>query len=145
MIDLKQTTFDQIPYFTFDGMIVSSKIVDIYDGDTFSAVFERAGELIKVRCRLDGIDTPEMKPPYTAPNRDQIKQRAIAARNRLCELLTGTEWEKPADRHSHLVTLVCRQFDKYGRLLVDVDNVAQVMINEGHAVEYHGGTKLLFL
>ena len=64
------------------------KVVDVYDGDTFSVVFDHKGELIKYRCRCYGYDTPEMRPSRKNPNREHEKKLAYAAKNRIIEIFS---------------------------------------------------------
>lgn len=81
-----------------------------------------------------------MRPPLKDPNRDNIKEKAMSARNRFCKLV-----DYPG---INLVTLECNHFDKYGRLLVTVFadggsiSVNETMIQEDHGYKYEGGTKL---
>lgn len=128
-----------IPYFSFNGKTFIAKHCNIYDGDTFSVIFEYKGELIKYKCRCMGYDCAEMKPHKDKPNRDQEKELAIKAKNRLEELL---------NKHpTKLIKIECLDFDKYGRLLINVYNMVDsksindIMIEEGHGKSYTGGTK----
>jgi endonuclease YncB( thermonuclease family) len=120
-------------------MKTKAKACDIYDGDTFGAVFNYNGKLIKYRCRCLGYDSPEMKPAKSKPNHDNEVAMAKAAKQRFTELL-----QKSRDG---LITIECGKFEKYGRLLVTVYNgvdkmsVNQIMINEGHGRPYDGGKK----
>jgi endonuclease YncB( thermonuclease family) len=136
-------TFDSAAYFTFEGLTVDAKVVKILDGDTLTAVFQGPdGRFIKHKCRLDGIDTPEMNPPLSDPNRMDTKRRAIAARDRLVLLVTGQDtWSTPCDQHSRVIRMHCKAMDKYGRLLVDIPGVVETLIAEGHGVPYFGRNK----
>ena len=49
-----------VPYFNFSGKTLYARPCHIYDGDTFSIIFEFNGELMKYKCRCYGYDTPEM-------------------------------------------------------------------------------------
>ena len=134
-MDLINCDTKTVSYFSFNGKKFSAKPCDIYDGDTFGAVFHYNGELIKYKCRCYGYDTAEMKPSLSNPNRDKEKELAIKAKNRFIELL--------GDK---LITIECLDFDKYGRLLVNVYNsnnelINEIMIKEGHGKSYLGGTK----
>lgn len=142
MMQLTSVRDTDIPYFSFQGLEIQAKITSVNDGDTFTAIFEYLGKMTKVKCRLSGIDTPEMKPPLQQKNREEIRQRAIMARNRLCQLLTQCdEYTSPCDQHHHLVTMQCYDFDKYGRLLVRIDDITERMIHEGYGVPYDGKKK----
>lgn len=136
---LEKVSEKDIPYFTFNSKFFYAKPCHIYDGDTFSIMFEYGNEIIKYKCRCVGYDTAEMKPRLNVENREQIIQKAHAAKNRLTELL---------QKHpSGLVKVQCLNFDKYGRILVTIWNmidnksINEIMMEEGHGKAYSGGTK----
>lgn len=137
--NLVTTNPDTIPYFSFEGQTFLAVPCNIYDGDTFSIIFEYRGEVIKYRCRCLGYDSPEMKPLKTAPNREKEMEAAKAAKSRFTELLQSTPMK--------MIRVKCGAFDKYGRILVTVwngggeDSVNDIMIREGHGRPYTGGTK----
>lgn len=128
-----------IPYFSFNGKHFVAKACNIYDGDTFSVIFEFKNELIKYKCRCIGYDSPEMKPLLSNENRKQEIELAHKAKERLQELLFK--------HNTKLIKIDCYQFDKYGRLLVKVWNMVDencindIMISEGHGKAYSGQTK----
>ena len=127
---------EDIPLFTFDGYTCLGKIVDVYDGDTFTACFKHNGKIIKYKFRTYGYDSPEMKPLKSKPNRDEEKKKAVEAREAFKQI---TNW------NNSLVTLKMMKFDKYGRILVNVYkgelNVNEWMIENVHGYLYYGGTK----
>ena len=128
-----------VNYFNFDGKTFIAKPCHVYDGDTFSVIFDYHGELIKYRCRCYGYDTPEMRPLLKNPNRDHEKKLAYAAKARIIELLEA--------HPSKLIKIECLDFDKYGRLLIKAFNnvneksINEIMVEEGHGKWYDGGTK----
>lgn len=128
-----------IPYFSFKGKFFYALPCNIYDGDTFSVIFEYKDEILKYHCRCMGYDCAEMKPLLSNPNRDHEKVLAHNAKNRLIELINKHE--------TKLIKIECFDFDKYGRLLinfwnmVDTKSINQIMIEEGHGKPYDGGTK----
>tara|TARA_B100000131_G_scaffold319611_1_gene365874 strand:- start:797 stop:1228 length:432 start_codon:yes stop_codon:yes gene_type:complete len=134
----KLNTFkkDDIPLFNFKGHKCLAKIVDVYDGDTFTGVFKYKKDYIKYKFRTYGYDSPEMKPLKSKPNRDEEKRKAVEAREAFKEI---TDWG------NSLVTLDMLEFDKYGRILVNVYkngiNVNEWMIKNGYGYPYYGGTK----
>ena len=138
-IELKDNS---VKLFSFNGLKCKARIIDVYDGDTFTACFMHKDEIIKVKCRCNGYDSPEMKPLLSDPNRDKIKEMAIKAKERFCELV---KFNKP----KQLVDLQCYEFEKYGRLLCDVYvdkiHINSIMLKEGHGKEYSGGTKDSFI
>jgi endonuclease YncB( thermonuclease family) len=130
---------NDIPYFSFKTKIFYAMHCNIYDGDTFSVLFHYNGELIKYKCRCIGYDSPEMKPLLSNENRIHEKELAHKAKDRLEELL---------NKHPEkLIKIECFDFDKYGRLLVNVWNMVDdkmindIMIEEHHGKPYLGGTK----
>ena len=132
-------TDKDVPYFNFKNKSFIAKPCHIYDGDTFSVIFDYHGELIKYRCRCYGYDTPEMRPLLKNPNRDHEKKLAYAAKARIIELLEA--------HPSKLIRIECLDFDKYGRLLIKAFNnvneksINEIMVEEGHGKWYDGGTK----
>lgn len=127
-----------IPMFGFTGLNVKAKVIDIYDGDTITIVFIYKGILIKYRLRMEGYDSPELKPQLNCDNRDLIVKCGNLSKKKLEDLI--------------LNKIVYIKFstknDKYGRLLGIVYfngiNINQVMINEGYGKNYSGGKKETF-
>jgi micrococcal nuclease len=116
------------------------KLDRVIDGDTIDAYIDLGFDVsVKKRIRFMGINTPESR------TRDlEEKARGLAAKDRLKNLLEGT---KTIQLKSHGV-------GKYGRCLgelnidivdgkegVTLTNVNELLIKEGHAVEYHGGKR----
>ena len=138
--DLLEATND-IPLFNFDGQTFEVKVVDIYDGDTFTGCFKFKNEIIKYKFRTIGYDSPEMKPPKNKPNRDIEKEKAREARQKFIEY---------SNCQNDLILVKCQQFDKYGRILGTVfhkktsENINQKMIHNGYGLPYDGGTKKEF-
>lgn len=136
---LKEINEKDVEYFSFKGKIFYAKPCHIYDGDTFSSIFEFKDEIIKYKCRAMGYDTAEMKPKLNVENREYEKELAKKAKERFTELL---------NKHpSGLVKIECLEFDKYGRLLVNIwnhideESINDLMIKEGHGKKYLGGKK----
>ena len=114
--------------------------VKIIDGDTIDAEIDLGFDIkTKKRIRFMGINTPESR------TRDlEEKARGLAAKDRLKNLLEG----------ANTIQLNSHGVGKYGRCLgelhIDVvdgqecltlENVNQLLIKEGHAVEYFGGKR----
>jgi endonuclease YncB( thermonuclease family) len=140
IINKIQTADDNTPFFTLEGQFKLCKVVDVYDGDTCRVVFYHNGHINKWNVRMNGYDTPEMRPSKSLPNRDEIKAKSIEAKNYLKSLITNNP--------DQLVYIKCGEFDKYGRLLGDIyinkddtQSVNQLMISNGYGYAYDGGTK----
>lgn len=115
--------------------VYRADVISVYDGDTITVDID-LGLSIKVRakCRLLGIDTPEIRTRSTLE-----KVAGFEARDRLREMIQ----DKTVTLHS------VAKPDKYGRLLVQVWTeedgcVNQVLLDEGFARVYDGGTKVSY-
>ena len=138
---LSKTTNDEVPLFNFEGLKTDVKVVDIYDGDTFTGCFIYKNEIIKYKFRTVGYDSPEMKPPLSKPGRDLEKQKAKEAREKFIEY---------SNCQQSLISVEFGKFDKYGRVLATIfnkhsgENINQKMIQNGYGIPYDGGTKKEF-
>jgi len=113
-------------------------IVKIVDGDTVDVDIDLGFniQLKDERVRIMGIDTPESR------TRDKVEKLfGIAAKNRLYSLL---------EKDAKLITTENKDGEdmkgKFGRILgdfraADGRMVTDIMIEEGHAVAYFGGSK----
>ena len=106
----------------------------VVDGDTVDVDIDLGFGVILAneRVRIMGIDTPESR------TRDLTEKKfGLASKARLKEILGKT------------ATLVCKEYDakgKFGRVLGDFTTndgrmVTDVLVEEGHAVAYFGGSK----
>lgn len=90
--------------------------------------------LNKIRVRLYGIDTPELRPKKTLPNRDEHIAKAKEAR----DFLSGLVLNK-------IIRIEFLSNDKYGRPLVKIYNnnicFNDLITEKGYAKKYDGGTK----
>jgi endonuclease YncB( thermonuclease family) len=150
MDELKNQTIET-PLFSFDGRVFKAKCVKCYDADSIHIVFKYKGEYIRFKCRLWGIDTPELRSKNMME-----KQIAKQARDKMKEWVLDT-----------LLIVKCGEFDKYGRLLVYIypyDNttkqndiiqlggdslgymgsINERLVEKGLAYHYDGGKKKKF-
>lgn len=135
--ELNQITDDNTQLFSLDKQIHQAKIVRVYDGDTCFAVFKLHNQYVKFKVRMEGYDSPEMKPALENKNREKEKKEAQKAKEEL-------------EKHvlNKIVTLHCGKWDKYGRLLGTIYsnyiNINEHMIKNGFGYPYEGGTKKQF-
>ena len=112
--------------------IYNAKCLRVVDGDTVDATVDLGFDTWKkIRIRLVGINTPETR------TRDlEEKAKGLAAKNFLIDLLK---------KHNNEFILHSQGVGKYGRCLGNLflgdKNVNDLLINEGHAVEYQGGKR----
>ena len=114
-----------------DAFVYNATLERIVDGDTFDCCLDLGFDvkLHKQRVRLAGIDTPESRTRDLAE-----KKLGLAAKVRLKELCCGSIKVRSLGK------------GKYGRILgipytEDGKDICKMLVDEGHAVEYHGGTK----
>ena len=156
---LKNIKSADIAEFSLNNIKTFGKVVDVYDGDTCKIVLIIHDTLYKFNCRLMGLDAPEMKPSLTKYNRDIEISNACKARNKLIQLSTSCDVDLNCnitkqdckllfDTNTKIITVLCHEFDKYGRLLVslydnddDVISYNDILINEGFAKKYDGKHK----
>ncbi len=120
---------DKCQTLNLEGMNLKGKVTKVYDGDTVHIVLPVFGGMYRWTCRIEGVDTPEIK-----SKNESEKEKAVIARNALSELILN-----------RLVKVKCGKLDKYGRLLVYIDHdgtdVSSWLIQNNYAYEYDGGTK----
>lgn len=128
MTDWSKATMNT-PKFSLDGRTFEAKVVSVYDGDTVNLVFELFGELHRWSCRLNHIDTPELRTSNESEKSLGLKVRDVLRDKILNEM----------------VTIQCSEFDKYGRLLVSIVHdgldVNEWLIEQNYAKRYDGGKK----
>ena len=114
----------------------SAEVLRIVDGDTVDVLIDCGFSTFrKERVRLYGINAPESR------TRDkEEKVRGLAAKARLEELINLTS-------SKIIIKTELDKKGKYGRILGvlwDEDkkkNFNQMLVSEGHAVEYNGGER----
>jgi len=123
---LKQLKNNDVEEFSLRGKEFIGKVVDVYDGDTCKIVFYLKDDLIKFTCRLYGINAPELKPLKTKENRLEEIENGKKAKYKLisyccgCESVDDKNCDELIDRNNTLVKIKCHDWDKYGRLLVEL-------------------------
>lgn len=119
--------------FSLNNRLVKGKCVDVYDGDTIKLVlnipFDK-DKLYKWNCRMNRVDTPELR----TKNKKE-KEFGYEVRNKLREKILNK-----------ILDVKCLDFDKYGRLLVEIYTEDKECINDwliqnNFAFEYNGGSK----
>jgi len=127
-----------------DKYIYRAKLERVVDGDTVDALIDLGFDTwVKKRIRYKGIDTWESR----TKDLDE-KKLGLAAKDRNKELLESIS-SKPG-----YFRLRSHGVGKYGRVLGELFikdnegieyNINQTLIDEGHAYEYEGGKKKMFV
>ena len=138
--ELRTKTKSNTDYMTLENNEYTAKIVYIYDGDTMHVVFKEFGTFFRWNCRISGVDTPELR-----TRNEKEKEMGYKVRDVLRDNLMDK-----------IVKIKCGEFDKYGRLLIDVFIPEEMksssqsqetkllstwLIENGYAYAYDGGTK----
>ena len=115
-------------------------LLKVVDGDTIDAEIDLGFDVkVKKRVRFMGVNAPESR------TRDlEEKARGLAAKDRVKQLLEGCK----------NITLKSHGVGKFGRCLGELHldivdgqekltlvSLNELLINEGHATEYHGGKR----
>jgi len=112
---------ESIKKFTLNGLTTHAKCVKVYDGDSVHIVMLYNGSYNKFACRLIGINADELRGTNVTS--------AKLARDYLRNLV-----------HEKVVDVKCHDFDKYGRLLVELTlngvNINKKMVDDGYAHPY---------
>ena len=119
---------DKTPKFTLEGIKIKGKVVKVYDGDSVHIVFPMFGKMYNWTCRISRVDTPELR-----TKNEKEKKFGYFVKEKLLERIMDK-----------VVEVQCGEFDKYGRLLVeivDTENISDWLIKNKYAFEYDGGTK----
>ena len=135
----------QTPLFSLNDQDHVAKCVKCFDGDSIHIVLLIHGAYKRFKCRMNGIDTPSL---YASNPLE--KQHARNARDFLAKNILDK-----------LVYVHCGEFDKYGRLLVDVytydkntfenehlqfkNSINHLLIAHGYAKSYNGCKKEPFV
>ena len=120
-----------------------AKVVKIVDGDTVDVDIDLGFGIVlsDERVRIMGIDTPESR------TRDKVEKKfGLAAKERLKSLLgktctLKTQINKNGEDMKGKFGRILGDFDVYDATTDSWKPVTQVMIDEGHAVPYMGGSK----
>ena len=160
---LEACTYDNTQTFGLKDQILPAKCLDLYDGDTGTFAVAVHGNAYKFKMRLSGIDTPEIRPSRSNPNRDEEKEAAMYVRNRVLQLVSDQvidmnkkyskrEVKQILASNKKIVFLKCGKCGKFGRTLIKIflneedltdktRSVNKILLREGLAYKYYGGSK----
>ena len=116
------------------------KLDRVVDGDTIDAEIDLGFDIkVKKRVRFMGINAPESRTKDL-----EEKAKGLAAKDRVKQLLDGCD----------NIQLKSHGIGKFGRCLGEImidmvdgqekltlESLNKILINEGHATEYHGGKR----
>lgn len=153
---LKAAATDDLPEFGKLFGRRQARLLETHDGDTMKVAIVKGGKVHKVTIRVLGIDTPEVR------SKDPKEKAAgIRARNFVAAWALPDRFEvdgvygESALKAAYAETPVMievdfRGTDKFGRGLASVykpgcaSSLSDLLIANGHAVAYDGGTKTQF-
>jgi endonuclease YncB( thermonuclease family) len=147
------------PMFSLNGVNCWGRLVGVHDGDSITVVMNEVTcndrSFFKYNLRLNGINAPELRSSDPV-----VRLAAVRSRNRLLEILTagdvrvadgatGTQIDAALNDAGKVYTVwvKCLENEKYGRTLAEVYaqqgrdvSANTMMLQEGHAVRYLGGS-----
>ena len=119
----------------FNDKNIKIKVIDVYDGDTITAIIPLRFKKYKFKCRLYGFDSPEKKPSKNNKDREYEKYCADIAKFALSEKVLNKK-------------IKCKTYnlDKYGRILIELfdndnNSITDYMVNINCGYNYYGKTK----
>ena len=131
-MDKLQLSNLKTPLFSLQKYITEAKCVKCYDADSVHLVFLFNDKYYRWKCRLINIDAAELRSDNIVE-----KNHALQAKQYLSNLILHK-----------IVKITCYHFDKYGRLLIEIEhdgkNINQELIKKGFAYQYFGGKRKLF-
>lgn len=139
---LKSVRTADIAVRTFAGQTRLAKIIDVYDGDTVTAIcrLDSVERFKKYKIRLSGVDAPEIRPLRSIENHDLHVAAAIQVKHDLSALI-----------YDKVVEIDFEHEEKFGRNLGTIftllpdgtrdRNVNQWLLDTGRVLSYGGGTK----
>lgn len=136
---------DSIPAVPFQDLPIMIRIYDVHDGDTVSFIFMYGSAPMRLRLRLIGVDTPEVR--AGDGHLKEEKAAGMTARRRLIELIGGVENGAGRVLVPTLTHAILRGWDKYGgRVLGELmtqngKSISDLLISEGYGKRYDGGGK----
>lgn len=134
-------TMNRFTFWSMEGKKVEkAKLHRVIDGDTYEIYLPVCCFEYIFKCRLAGIDTPELHPKtkLTPSEEEKLeisseKEKAEQVKEYVKELLI-----------KHPFNIKCGKFDKYGRVLCDIDlllndklvSLASILIAKDYAKKY---------
>ena len=133
---LEKKNIDNTEQFSLVGSSCYVRVIDVYDGDTITVIFRFGDKFYNKKCRIYGIDTPEIRTKNT-----EEKKAGYEAKEFLKNLILGK-----------VIWAGFEKEDKYGRLLATLwldkesnESIDRIMIRSGHGYTYDGGKKKEFV
>lgn len=146
---LKNTNFEKNNLDTLAGRVKLCKILDVYDGDTFTIGYLENGKEHVRKFRLYGIDAPEIKPKINTNDYEMHKKAGKICRDFV---------KKIFETVNNIVWIQFLKNEKYGREMGNVffdkeykydpnnenQNLANFLVTNKLGLAYDGKTKSEF-
>lgn len=113
------------------GDVVVTKVVSVYDGDTFKVDIEGWPDIVgkSMSIRIYGIDTPEIR-----GTKGRTRQLALSAKTFSANYLLSCRVELRNMRRGKYFRIIAEVY-------VDGENLSKLLIEEGLAKPYFGGKR----
>lgn len=152
MTDLCELNLEDFEKFDFNGISCPCRIINIYDGDTCTAGIKWNNRYIRLKLRLKGINSPEIKPSKKLKNRDEIIKNAYLAKHKMIEYCTDisptncqckTECDEIMKKNKKILYVKMYNFDAFNRVVSELyldqdfkNSVNKLMIEGGYAAQF---------
>ena len=131
---LKNCTLNNTKNFSLCDREIYAKVLEVYDGDTITIAFYFSGDFYKKRCRIYGVDCPEIKTKNLQEKKAGYEAKKFVE-NLILEKIVKVVFTKKEDKYGRLLGIV--YLDMAERLDLHI-------IKNGHGVPYFGGKKSVF-
>lgn len=141
-ITLETINPDTIEFIPHKKKIIDAKVVDVYDGDTCTIIYEYGNEFLKTKIRVLGVDTPE-KSVRGALNNTDIGDLEERAGEYVKESVVDLIGDK-------IIKVKMNKFDKYGGRINGIIylpigsgyiTLKDYLVSKKYAKPYLGGKK----
>lgn len=139
---LEKVDPDTIEFIPHRKKIINAKVVDVYDGDTCTVVYEYGREFLKTKIRVLGVDTPEISLKGEL-NNTEIGDLEEKAARRVKESVVELIGDK-------IIKVKMNKFDKYGGringiIYLPIESgyitLTDYLVSKKYAKPYLGGKK----
>ncbi len=154
---------EDAPDLFFKNEPIIAKIINVYDGDTFTCIFDINNDynnlvnnnnlidcsqplhnplFYKCKLRLEGIDTPEIRVKKDKYVNEEMKEKEKRCGKKVGEYIRNLICNK-------YVTIVMKGYDKYGRVLSQIyilhnkkrQDITSLLLNKKYGKAYLGKKK----
>ena len=136
MYDVNKCDINSVGDLSLSGKLLRCKCIDVYDGDTITVIVPIGKTAFKQKCRLHGIDAPELRTCNLEEKRAGVTSKDWLA----VEIKNKIVWIEFQGRgkYGRLLGVV---YKSYEDSLVYENSLNACLVAGGMAVPYDGGKR----